>query len=358
MRKHRIVLALFCVATFAATGFAQPQVWVNRSAAPPPGSPLPPGMPGVALTAQAPTFEFIAAEPAFMQKTVAGAPYSADAVSETTRVLADGTRIKNSNSSKVYRDGEGRIRREQEFGHIGFWVSDNKESKVQISILDPVAKQSIILSPDEKTARVIPIGAIPPPPPLPPPPGAEGGSEVQIDVVTTAPEEATERDAAVVKMKHALARKVEVVNGTEIVTPRELKVGSVSGNFMFQEGIHYRTFGDSDNVTSEDLGEQMIQGVKATGTKRTTTIPTGAIGNDRPIVSVVEEWFSPDLQVIVQRTVRDPQVGETVYRLDNLNRNEPLKSLFEIPSGYEIQETMPRIERLERVVRKMRRDGE
>ena len=357
MQNRRIFLALFCVAAFAATGIGQPQVWVNRSAAPPPGSPPPPGMAGVALTAQAPTFEFIAAEPAFMQKTIVGAPYSADAVSETTRVLADGTRIKNSNSSKVYRDGEGRIRREQEFGHIGFWVSDNKESKIQISILDPVAKQSIILSPSEKTARVISIGAIPPPPFPPPPPDAEVGSETQLDVVTTdaEPTASTERSEAVVKMKHALARKVEVISGTKMVTPRELKAGNVSGNFIYQEGLDYRTFDGSDNVTTEDLGEQMIQGVKAAGTKRTTTIPTGAIGNDRPIVSVVEEWFSQDLQVIVQRTVKDPQVGETVYRLDNLNLNEPLKSLFEIPSDYEIKETKPRIERIER---KIRRDGE
>jgi hypothetical protein len=37
----------------------------------------------------------------------------------------------------------------------------------------------------------------------------------------------------------------------------------------------------------------------------------------------------------------DPRTGETVYRLTNINRTEPAKSLFEVPSDYTIKEGPP-----------------
>src|SRR6476619_2652726 len=44
--------------------------------------------------------------------TVKGAPYSAEEVNETNQVLADGTRIHRETRAMVYRDSEGRTRRE------------------------------------------------------------------------------------------------------------------------------------------------------------------------------------------------------------------------------------------------------
>jgi hypothetical protein len=41
-----------------------------------------------------------------------GAPYSAEAVTETLQVLSDGTRISRKNITRVFRDSEGRTRRE------------------------------------------------------------------------------------------------------------------------------------------------------------------------------------------------------------------------------------------------------
>jgi hypothetical protein len=35
---------------------------------------------------------------------------------------------------------------------------------------------------------------------------------------------------------------------------------------------------------------------------------------------------------------RDPRSGETTYRLTNLSRSEPDRSLFEVPAGYTVQE--------------------
>ncbi len=51
--------------------------------------------------------EFIAEEVA-PGKVVKGAPYSAEAVAETTQTLADGNRIQHKSTAMVYRDGQGR----------------------------------------------------------------------------------------------------------------------------------------------------------------------------------------------------------------------------------------------------------
>ena len=45
--------------------------------------------------------------------TVKGAPYSAQAVNEMVQTLADGNRITNTSSSMLYRDSQGRERREE-----------------------------------------------------------------------------------------------------------------------------------------------------------------------------------------------------------------------------------------------------
>src|SRR3954470_12310279 len=55
---------------------------------------------------------FFATE-SFGGKTVKNAPYSAEAVTETIQTLGDGNRIVNRISSTLYRDSEGRTRREQ-----------------------------------------------------------------------------------------------------------------------------------------------------------------------------------------------------------------------------------------------------
>src|SRR5258708_6278399 len=68
--------------------------------------------------------------------TVKGAPYSGEEVNETSQVLADGTRIHRENRATVYRDSEGRTRRE---------TPDN------ITITDPVANVTYFLDPKTMT---------------------------------------------------------------------------------------------------------------------------------------------------------------------------------------------------------------
>ncbi|HEX4948460.1 MAG TPA: energy transducer TonB [Blastocatellia bacterium] len=89
----------------------------------------------------------------------------------------------------------------------------------------------------------------------------------------------------------------------------------------------------------ESLGKQTIEGVECEGTRNVMTIPAGEMGNELPINVVTETWYSPDLQVTVLRKFNDPRYGEDIYRLTNVNRAEPAKELFEVPSDYTIKET-------------------
>ena len=93
------------------------------------------------------------------------------------------------------------------------------------------------------------------------------------------------------------------------------------------------------NVTRESLGQQNVEGVAATGTRATTTIAAGAIGNLQPIQVVSEQWFSPDLQVLVMTKHNDPRTGETTYRLQSIVRAEPDRSLFTVPPDYTLMES-------------------
>jgi hypothetical protein len=53
---------------------------------------------------------------------------------------------------------------------------------------------------------------------------------------------------------------------------------------------------------------------------------------------VSERWYSAELQLVVMTRHSDPRSGETTYRLTNINRAEPDKTLFEVPAGYTIKE--------------------
>ena len=98
---------------------------------------------------------------------------------------------------------------------------------------------------------------------------------------------------------------------------------------------------DSKNTKKETLGKQIVEGIEAEGTRYTTTIPAGEIGNEAPINIVSENWYSAELQTIVMSRHHDPRFGENVYRLTNINRSEPAHSLFEVPSDYTIKDAVP-----------------
>src|SRR5207245_7581022 len=84
------------------------------------------------------TFYFISNEMSFDGKLVKGAPFSAEAVTESTQMLADGNRIVNKSTALIYRDSEGRTRREQSLKAIGLFTTVGDPPQM-IFINDPVA---------------------------------------------------------------------------------------------------------------------------------------------------------------------------------------------------------------------------
>ena len=252
------------------------------------------------------TLVFISSEMSFDGKVVKGAPYSAQAVTESTRTLADGNRIRRETSAAVYRDSEGRTRRDQELGAVGpFAVAG--EPRTTVFINDPVAGTQYVLDPRTRTARKMP--------PLrvkvssdAAPVAAPGGPEPKIQV-----------------------RVQEDVFTAAVPAPH----GPIDGPVMHE----FHVIGTpGDKGVTESLGKQTIEGVVAEGTRMTMTIPAGKIGNEQPIQIVSERWYSPELQTVVLSKHNDPLVGETVYRLTNIVRSEPARTLFEVPSDYTLKE--------------------
>jgi hypothetical protein len=94
----------------------------------------------------------------------------------------------------------------------------------------------------------------------------------------------------------------------------------------------------STDGTTESLGPRLIEGIPAEGTRITRIIPAGQSGNKYPLTIVMETWYAPELQTILLKRTLDPRLGETIYKLTNIDRSEPPHSLFEVPHEYVIRE--------------------
>ena len=264
-----------------------------------------------------PTFEFISSEMGVAGKVVKGAPYSADAVTETTQKLADGNRISRKNSTALYRDKEGRTRREITFNGIGPWASSADVPEKVVFIHDPVAGVSYSLNEKDKTAR------------------KTDGNAMFFSFASTArgpmPAGETrrfEREITSEKIMATTATRTVGIGGAVAGAGPVAAAGSVAG---------IRVAGpDMKNAKTESLGKRNIEGVQAEGTRTTWTIAAGEIGNDLPIEIVSERWYSPELESVVMTRQSDPRMGETIYKLTNLRRGDPAPQIFEVPSDYKI----------------------
>ena len=85
------------------------------------------------------------------ERIVKGAPFSAEAISESVQILFDGNRITQSVKTRLYRDSEGRFRREELPKPVG--IGSYMDVPQMIFILDPVASVKFYLNPESKTAR-------------------------------------------------------------------------------------------------------------------------------------------------------------------------------------------------------------
>jgi len=261
---------------------------------------------------------FFATE-SFGGKVVKGAPYSAEAVTETIQTLGDGNRIINRITSMLYRDSEGRTRREQSLKGLGIFGS-GEEPFQTIFINDPVGGVTFALDSRSHTAhKSMPFRFEL---------NGKKGEQFEFKV---APGTAAASGNVIVTAPLA------GMPGTRATHPPvdQFTLRTETG---VGETFVFRTKPNHANEVKEQLGKQNIEGVEAEGTRTTVTIPAGEIGNERPIEIVSERWYSPELQLVVMTRNSDPRTGETTYKLTNINRAEPAKSLFEVPSDYTIKE--------------------
>jgi hypothetical protein len=255
-------------------------------------------------------FVFVSSEMNYDGKLVKGAPYSAQAVTETTQTLGDGNRIVNKSAASIYRDSEGRTRREQTLRALGPFATAGEPSQT-VFINDPVAGVNYALDSRSMVARkMLPMKF-----------------EFKFEKTPDGGKPATATS------KNPGPDRIEVHSDVFYTgAPPPPPGAEGSGMVMEWHG------GAERRGKTESLGTQTIEGVEAEGTRNVTTIAAGEIGNDRPIEIVFERWYSPALQTVVMTRHVDPRFGETSYRLTNISRDEPARSLFEVPAGYTVKE--------------------
>ena len=261
-------------------------------------------VPGPAVQGiRAHTVEFVQSEFGISGQVVKNAPYTAEAVTETVQTLSDGNRIVHRNSSQMARDGEGRTRRDATFA--GFGPLAGADAPKTSFIHDPMSNTSLTLDHKSKTARKM------------------KGHGFMIQSDSSTPMAAGTRAAA-----------------ADVIVTRPMAGIRVSGpeGMMVEDAPAMMRIEKKHAGKEESLGKRNIEGVMAEGTRTVHVIPAGEIGNERSIEIVSERWYSPELHALVMTIHKDPRVGETTYKLTNIQRGEPAKTLFEVPSDYTVKE--------------------
>jgi hypothetical protein len=248
-----------------------------------------------------PGARFLGAEAGMSGRVVKNAPYAADIVTESTQTLADGNHIRQSTTGKVYRDSEGRTRSEQSVNLNGLAANANMPPMVFIN--DPVAGLNYALNTKDRTAvksNWMPRGR-----------GGPGGP----------PPNQTQANGTQANGAQA--------DGARVAQRRQRGASDPNRN---------------PNVRTESLGRQTIEGVQADGRRTTVTIPVGQMGNELPIQSVTEVWYSAELHTEVLYKHSDPRMGDIVRKLANVSRGEPSRTMFEAPADYKVTESAGRMQ--------------
>jgi hypothetical protein len=288
-----------------------------------------------------------------------GAPYSGIGTTEVVTTLADGNRITRTNTMKYFRDSAGRLRTEYQLGAIGPFVPE--ESQSIVTIVDPVAGRRYVLHPALKRADVFKLAAN----------GTEAGTPANDAILLgsvrggggtgfgtglvpgaragLAPSEGSSRPR--LALPSAGARNSGTPSSMmgpgirgggarlnaegparvrpDAGVPAEPGFGALPG-----AGVPMCNAAAMKAAKPVSIGERNVSGLKVKGSRLEFTIPPGEVGNDQAITVRTDQWFSPDLGVVVSSTHHDPMIGDTTYRLEQIDRAEPDASLFVIPEDY------------------------
>jgi hypothetical protein len=243
-----------------------------------------------------PTLSFVTPDTNFERILVKGSPFSADSVTEHVQVLADGNRMGRKSTAHIYRDGAGRTRRDHELTRGNAAGPDGQPPRL-IIINDPVARVNYTIETQTGVARKRQ---------LPPQRILEQFEKARGD---NAP------FSVLIPTSTAHRRMAEGDKASPMPTPQR-----------------------------EKLPAQTIEGVLAEGTRTTLIIPAGEFDNEQPMTIIHEEWYAPELQMIVLMKHNDPRFGETTFRLTNIMRGDPAGDLFQLPQGYKVVEGFDRSE--------------
>ena len=278
------------------------------------------------------------------------APYSGVGTSEVVTTLADGNRITRTNTMRYFRDSAGRMRTEYQLAAIGPFVPE--ESQSIVTITDPVASKRYVLHPSLKRADVFDLSAEK---------GASVGATgkaILVGGVSTNIGAAPAKGFRVQQPRSARGGAPSMMApgfapATTAPEAGALRGGSTAPTTAAAPAMPGAPAGDVFFVTAGpamagcaagpnvkpapqavSIGERRIDGLKVTGSRLEFTISAGEVGNEQPITVRTDQWFSPDLGVVVSSTHNDPMIGETTYRLEQINRAEPDAALFAVPSDY------------------------
>jgi hypothetical protein len=203
-----------------------------------------------------------------------GAPFSGVRTFQGGRNFADGNRVDRGTSERLYRDGQGRTRIEHDVP-AQMLANNPKMEPTQVTINDPVSGDRIELHAATKTAIILHNGVAPP-----------------RAAPTAAP-------------------------GVTVTFARR-----------------FRPENDPAWSPPVALGEKTFDGLRATGQRRQYTIAVGELSNEKPIVLTVEQWYSPELSLIVAVRGTSTLGGDFSNQVENIVRGEPDPALFTIPADY------------------------
>jgi hypothetical protein len=339
-RKKQLLAAMLCAFSMTINSVAVVAQVKDKKQEQKSNSEQGPGVTNLTLPAPPNRFAFIQSEFGFGGPVVKGAPYSAEAVTETIQMLGDGNRIIQNSSSRVFRDSEGRTRREQSLKAIGSWAVSG-EAPTMIFINDPVVGVNYNLNSSTKTAHKImapqaldniafaKISELKLKAANGDPTGVSRAGSAGFGTVATGPTHTTvyERSSSGASL-----------NTFSVTRDPHPVVGAIASGVPMSTPNGVFSWSGEGEVNTESLGRQTIEGVEAEGQRVTATIEAGKIGNERPIVTVNERWYSPELQTVIFSKNSDPRIGETTYKLINIDRSEPDLSLFQVPADYTVEE--------------------
>jgi len=279
-----------------------------------------------------------------------GKPMFAEFLTEHHQSFTDGNQISRATHSSIYRDAQGRIRRESQLSVPG--LPAGIAASTFITIVDRKIGFGFVLDPQEMVAHRYELNG--PAPSYIARLSAQGSGNALFAPAPAQPAGATASAQAPTPSPsseshwrlHGFVHRAHTANESQsAATPGGGQSARLNSGFLPEDTgvasaptmrIDQPLLAAPNPVRTENLGEQMILGFRATGTRVITTLPAGQIGNDRPIDIVSEQWFSPELEVVMRSLHRDPWAGEFTTTVIRISRGDQPATLFEIPERYKV----------------------